>query len=468
MTATQLQLLPVALLAAGTLWVLTVWRPAVGCALLVLGIPLTGGLSRGSVVPVLRVNEALLLIVVSALVVRAIPRRHRLTFTGLDLIVLAFCMGGILIPWAVISLQHADASLEDWRSVVAPVQYLLVYLVFSRVDFSERDQRLLLNLTMLASVVVALVALAQVANLPGVQQAIQNYYPPLAVGPTTVTTVTFSRPTSLLGHYSAVGAFGVINLALALALAASRSKGFNGIWLGSVMALNAAAVVATQTLAPILVLPLAAILVFVHLRRVPWQVGLAPVALVASLVPLWPAVQARIKEQMASGSPGPGVSGGRLPSSLQVRVGYWQDFFLPAWLNHGPWLGTGTLIPSEVPRPLIAFVDNGYLWMAFRAGLVGLVLMVLVLVAVAVVAWSLRSSPVPLHRAMGAVAFASVLSFALMEMTSEYLTFTSVTQEFWVLIGLAAAASAKHRPSPAPYLALSSRGEGLGRRRLPA
>jgi hypothetical protein len=465
MTASQLPILIVALPAAGVLWLLTVWRPAVGCALLVLGIPLTGGLSRGSVVPVLRVNEALLLIVVSALVVREIPRRHRLAFTGLDLIVVAFCVGGVLIPWAVISLQHADASLDDWRSVVAPVQYLLVYLVFSRVDFSERDKRLLLNLTMLASVVVALVALAQVANLPGVQQVITAYYPPLAVGP---PGVTLSRPTSLLGHYSAVGAFGVINLALALALAAARSKGFNGIWLGIVMALNAAAVVATQTLAPILVLPLAAILIFVHLRRVPWQVGLAPIALVASLVALWPSVQARIKEQMASGSPGPGVSGGVLPSSLQVRVGYWQDYFLPALLNHGPWLGTGTLIPSEVPQPLIAFVDNGYLWMAFRAGLVGLLLMVLVLVAVAAVAWSLRSSPVPLHRAMGAVAFASVISFALMEMTSEYLTFTSVTQEFWVLIGLAAAASAKHRPSPATYLALSSQGEGLGRRRLPA
>ncbi len=464
MTATLLPLLAVGIPVVVTLWVFTVWRPAIGCALLVLGIPLTGGLARGSVIPLLRVNEALLLVVVSALLVRELPRRHRLTFTGLDVVVFAFCVGGVLVPWAVLSLQHADTTLDDWRSVLAPIQYLLVYLVFSRVAFLEGEVRLLLNLALLASLIVALVALAEVANVPGVRDVIANYYPPLATAPGTVTD-TQLRPSSLLGHYSAVGAFGVINLALALALAAARPGGFNGVWLGLVMAFNAIAVVATQTLAPILVLPLAAGLVFLLLRRVPWQVGFAPIVLVAGLIPLWPSVQARIQEQLATGSPGPGVSGGSLPASLQVRVGYWQDFFLPSLLNHGPWLGTGTLIPSDVPGPLVQFVDNGYLWMGFRAGVAGILLMVVLLVSIAGVAWGLRTSRVALHRAIGATAFASVISFALMEFTSEYLTFTSVIQEFWMIVGLTAAAAARRQLSPRRYLALSGRGNELHRRR---
>jgi hypothetical protein len=415
---------------------------------------------------VLRVNEALLLIAVSALVVRELPRRHRLAFTGLDLLVLAFCAGGVLIPWAVLSLQRADTTIDDWRTVLAPVQYLLIYLIFSRVKFSQLDLRLLLNLAMLASVLVALVALAEVANLPGVRQAIVAHYPPPVPEPATVATGY--RPTSFLGHYSAVGAFGVINLALALALAAARADGFNGIWLGVVMGLNAAAAMATVTLAPILVLPLAAALIFLHLRHIPWQVAFAPVALLAALAALWPSVQARIQSQLASGSPGPGVSSGLLPGSLQVRVGYWQDYFIPSLLNHGPWLGTGTLIPSDIPRPLITFVDNGYLWMGFRAGLLGVLLMVLLLAAIAIAAWSLRTAPVALQRAIGATAFASVVSLAFMELTSEYLTFTSVTQEFWMLVGLAAAATALRRPSPTRHLALTPRGDDLRGRRLPA
>jgi hypothetical protein len=465
MTSAQLPIIAAAAMGAAVLWILTVWRPALGCALLVLGIPLTGGLARGSLVPVLRVNEALLLILVSALVVRELPRRHRLTFTGLDLAVLAFCAGGVLIPWATLSLQHADATIDDWRTVLAPLQYLLIFLIFSRVHFSQADLRLILNLAMLASVLVALVALAEVANLPGVRRAIVTYYPPPVPEPTTVATGY--RPTSFLGHYSAVGAFGVINLVLAIALAATRAESFNGIWLGLVMGLNAAAALATVTLAPILVLPIAAGLIVVHLRRVPWQVALSPLALLAALVALWPSIQARIQTQLASGTPGPGVSSGVLPGSLQVRVAYWQDYFLPSLMSHGPWLGTGTLIPSDVPRPLIAFVDNGYLWMGFRAGLVGVLLMVLLLTAIAVAGWRLRTAPGALQRAIGATAFAAVVSLSLMELTSEYLTFTSVTQEFWMLVGLTAAATTLRRRLPARHLALTPRGEDLRGRRLP-
>jgi hypothetical protein len=464
MNETQLLLLVVGVLGGGAVWVLTLRWPATGCALLALGIPLSGGLSRGSVVPVLRVNEGLLLIVVSALVVRELPRSHRLAFTGLDLVLLLFCLGGVLIPWAVISLQHADVSVDDWRTVLAPIQYLLVYLVFSRVHFSGRQLTILLNVSMLASVIVAVVALAEVANLPGVRQAITTYYPPPAAAPGD----TVFRPTALLGHYSAVGAFGVLNLALGLALAATRPAGFNGIWLGVVIALNVAATLATVTQAPILALPLAAILVVAHLGRIPRHAWFAPVALLAGLVALWPSIQIRLQDQLGGGTPGPGVSaGGILPASLQVRIGYWQDFFLPSLLNHGPWLGTGTLIPSEVPRPLLEFVDNGYLWMAFRAGVVGVVLMIALLMAVAAVGWDLRRSSVPLHRVLGATVVASVISVAVMELTSEYLTFTSVTQEFWMLVGLAAAAAAQRHPAPIPFLALRSRAESMPWCRLP-
>ena len=46
--------------------------------------------------------------------------------------------------------------MDTWRTVVAPVHYLLVYLLFSRVEFSERDLCLTLNLTFLARRSVAI------------------------------------------------------------------------------------------------------------------------------------------------------------------------------------------------------------------------------------------------------------------------------------------------------------------------
>lgn len=44
------------------LW-LVVRNPAVGCALLVVGVPITGGLRSGAIIPVLRISEVLTIVV---------------------------------------------------------------------------------------------------------------------------------------------------------------------------------------------------------------------------------------------------------------------------------------------------------------------------------------------------------------------------------------------------------------------
>jgi hypothetical protein len=440
-------LIAVGSLAVAVLWLLTVWRPALGCVVLALAIPLTGGMARGNVVPLLRINEVLLLIVATGWIVHELPRRRPLTFTALDLVVLAFCLGGVLIPWAVIKLGSSDADISIWLTVVSPVQYLVVYLLFSRVELTEANLRLLINLTLLSSVIVALVAVAELANAPGVRQLIATYYPPPASGPGQVASVY--RPTSLLGHFSAVGAFALFNMILAVALAAARHRSFSSVWLGVVMGLNVAAMLATETWAPLLAAPLAVLIIVLYARHLPWQIAFAPPAFLGAVVAFWPSVSGRLLEQR-------GGRGGLLPESMQVRVGYWQDFFLPSLLNHHAWLGTGTLIPSEVPRPLVGFVDNGYLWMAYRSGAVGVLLMLLLLGAIAVAGWSLRTSWQPWHLALGATCLAMVVSVGLLEVTSEYLTFTSVSQEFWMLAGLLAAAITQRSPAPATFVALSA------------
>jgi hypothetical protein len=452
-------LIAAGVLAASGLLLVTAWRPALGCVVLAIAIPLTGGIPRGSIVPLLRINEALLLIVAAGMLVHELPRRRRLTFTGLDLAVLAFCLGGVLVPWAVIKLSATDAGTETWLTILSPIQYLVVYLLFSRVDLSERDLRLLINVTLLSSVIVALVALAELANAPGVRQVIATHYPPPPAVPGDVSNVY--RPTSLLGHFSAVGAFALFNVILALALAAARHRGFRSIWLGVVMALNVAAILATETWAPLLVAPLAVLIIVLYARHLPWQLGFAPPAFLGAVIAFWPSVSARLLEQR-------GVRGSLLPESMQVRVGYWQNFFLPSLLNHQAWFGTGTVIPSDVPRPLVDFVDNGYLWAAYRAGVPGVLLMLLVLAAIALAGWRVRDSLQPWHVALGATCIAMVVSVTLLEVTSEYLTFTSVSQEFWMLAGLLGAALTQRQPVAARFVALSAQPPGrLQRRGLP-
>ena len=60
---TTIALAAIAGVAALALFLLTIRRPVLGCAALVLLVPLTAGLSRGSVIPRLKPSEAILVVV---------------------------------------------------------------------------------------------------------------------------------------------------------------------------------------------------------------------------------------------------------------------------------------------------------------------------------------------------------------------------------------------------------------------
>lgn len=444
----NLTLLPASVVGVCALGVIAVWRPAVACALLAAAIPLTAGLGRGTVIPLLRVNEALLLVVAGGWVLHNLPNRRSLAFNGLDLAVLSFCVSGAVIPSAVVFMTRQAADLSDWMLIVGPVQYLIVFFLISRTEFSSPELRLFLNLLMLASIPVALLAMAELVDLGGVRHLLATFYP---TQPLPSWDVVY-RPTSLLGHYSAVGAFGLLNFLLALALSASRHPGFSTWWLAAVMGVNLVGTVAANTYAPLVALPLGVAVVLLAARRVPWR-QLAPVSLGigACLWLLWPHIQQRLDVQLTSFH----TTALPLAESLQTRIDYWQGFFVPALLKHGIWLGTGMLIPSEVPRPLVAFVDNGYLWQMFRAGIPGLALLIVLLGSVAAAGWAARRSSEPTSRAIGAACLAGVACIVVLDTTSEYLAMTAVAQEFWMLVGLLSGLGlAAARAARAPVLVL--------------
>jgi O-antigen/teichoic acid export membrane protein len=395
-------------------------------------------------VPLLRVSEALLLVAVAGLALHVLARRRPLRFTGFDLAIVAFCLLTVLVPASVVVLERADAALDDWRTVISPLQYLAVYFVFSRTVMDERERRLVLQLTMAASLPMAAVAALQYTDLGGARALIDAYYP----GPALPSWDPVYRPTALLDHYSALGAYGLLNFTLAFALAAGRHPGYRGAWLVTVMAVNLLSLLLAETYAPIVALPVAATLVAAHARRVPWR-HLLPLAAagVAGGVLLLPGIVARLTEQQLTG---PLSNGLAIPQTMQTRIDYWTGFFLPGYVRHGLWLGTGTLLPPEVPQPLATSVDNGYLWMGFRAGLLGLGLLALTLGAIAAAGWTARRAADPTARAVGATCLAAVVSVALLDLTSEYLTFTTVSQEFWMLVGLLAAMLGAGQPLPEP------------------
>jgi O-antigen/teichoic acid export membrane protein len=271
-------------------------------------------------------------------------------------------------------------------------------------------------------VIVSVVAAAELANAPAVRDFFANYY----TGPSE----TPYRPSSTMGHYSAVGGLGLLTYIVALAIATARKPDFPGWWLAVVMGASLMGVIASETWAPLAVLPVATGLMFIYGRRVPRELIYTVVIGAAVAAVLWPLVSSRVDSQQLFT-----FQGLALPESMQTRISYWNEFIIPALADH-LWVGTGTLIPSTVPDNLTTFVDNEYLWAGFRAGIPGIALLVIMLVVIFVAGWNERRSADPSRRALGGAAAVVSGSLVLLGATAQYITFAGLSQEVAMVIGL--------------------------------
>src|SRR6202043_1484875 len=145
---------------------LTAWKPVLGCGLFALLISLTTGLGRGTIVPLLRPNEAILLMLLAGLLIRRLGHWEQRPITSLDLALGCFAVGGIVTPALVLFVSRSPDlySVDTLRNVLAPAQLFLVYLVFSRTPMSEHERAVVLNFTMAASIIVGLIAVAELID----------------------------------------------------------------------------------------------------------------------------------------------------------------------------------------------------------------------------------------------------------------------------------------------------------------
>jgi hypothetical protein len=413
-------------IGALVLFGLTTWRPVIGLLVLALAVPLTAGMGRNPILPMVPASASLSVLVALGMLAHFLPQRRKIGFTTLDVVVAAFTIGGALVPWAVLYLSKQSVGVETWQSVLSPLQYLVVYLVFSRLEVTPVNLRRILGLEMLASVIIGVVGLVQLANPPGIRGFIASTYP--IAGQLNACQLGNCPPTSLLAHWSAFGAFAVLNYAVALALLCTPAARFSRRWLMVVMAVNVLAVAASQTPVAMIGLVLVTGIVLVHRGRVPRQLPAAVAALAIAAGVFWTQVQVRAEPQPAAASAAATTSSSqpnRNPSRLVVPL--IQDHL---------WAGTGTVVPTGVPDRVAGYIDNQYLRMSLRGGIVGEALLLLLLASVAVAGWHLRRNPRPLVQALGAITLTFAVVLAVLGTSADYIDYAGVSQLFWMMLGL--------------------------------
>src|SRR2546427_7374078 len=260
-------MLGLATVAAAGLFLLTFRRPLWGSAVTALAVPLSAGLQRGTLTPIFKPSEAIVLVVLAGVLAHQATTRRIRPLDAADLAVGGYAIGSVAVPWVVQILTPHPADLETWWTMLSPVFFLAAYYIFSRGHLTEGAVRVVLNTVMLAGVIVGAIAAAELANLPGVRSVVETAYPAPAL--------SSFRPGSTLGSYNAVGAFGALTFTLALAIAASRWRGYPRLWLTVVMAGGLLGAIASQTWAALAVLPIITLIVVAFARSIPRELAIA-------------------------------------------------------------------------------------------------------------------------------------------------------------------------------------------------
>ena len=333
-------------------------------AYLVIGVaPLVTGIDRGSVLPVLRPNEALLLLVSAPLLVRGVVRlgteRVRIRFTTLDwsLVLLASASSVIPLTWMV--LRDRPISTDDLLYALTLWKFLGLYLVVRCSVRTVAELRRALWLSLAAAAIVGVVAILQSLQLFGVPGLLANWYAPFG----NESALEINRGTSLFASSFAVADVMTFNLAIAVAMLMRGlgprlpMLGLSGLFLLSCLASG-------QFSGVIGLLVGLAVVGLVSRALTKGMLMAAPGLIVAGAL-MQPVIERRLSGFQTSRG---------LPSSWVARLDNLERFFWPELFRDYNWV-FGVRPSSRVPAPAVewwrdwVWIESGHTWLLWNGGI---------------------------------------------------------------------------------------------------
>jgi len=427
---------------------LVMWRPPLAAYLLLAATPLIVGIDRGTLLPLLRPNEALLLLVGGAVLARGIleivlgRRPLRLNPNTLDLAMLAMAVTSSLVPLSWMVARGRQPALDDVLYALSLWKYYAVYLVVRTVIRSTDQVRTCLWLSLASATVVGLIAVAQVSNVPLVEAFLSRWYTQQDAQVSAIMT----RGGSTIGSPISASDVMVFNLAIALSLL-FRGDPRRRLLLAvtPLLLLGALASAQFSVVFGIVTATVVVGLLCGTLRRI-LRAGV-PVAAVAG-VALAPVIGARLAGFDSDYG---------YPQSWAVRLENLRDYIFPEITSSMNWLfgvRPSTRVPArEVWRDFV-YIESGHAWLLWNGGIPLLVaFLAFCWIAIRTTVRVARRDRSPIGAAATAAAAALSAMFVLM-LFDPHLTMRGSADLLFPLLALALTAwgrpqSAQPRGAPA-------------------
>jgi hypothetical protein len=420
------------------LWVLVSPRPVLIVYGLALLMPLTGGLARGSAVPFLRLGQTVLVLACILFLLARPGPLGKSRLTVIDLAFVLFFLAEAVFPVLAMSYWGEQLNLNDTHAIfgetplqilLGPLQYYLLYRVVVATISSERQIKLVLEMSFIAGILVSAIGILEKA-LPSFRTLVESYYPPVKV--TYFVPDVEVRIGSTLAFYSGLGAYLVFIIIVALTCYITGKRlGIHPLLLSATILLASISLVLTGTFAAWIGMVVGAALVFLLMRRVPKLVFfmLAGIALAVLLFPAF--LSSRLDQQL-----GVGAAQGVVPQSLAFRVQLWETLFLPAVGQH-LLFGSG---PSPAVLALWPAEESQYLLLLLRGGLAYLASYLLLIGTALAIGWrELRRKSGDASHAVAVSLVVIVLTMSVMDVSGEYFTYVGGTQLLWMLLAMTVA-----------------------------
>jgi putative peptidoglycan lipid II flippase len=404
-----------------------VW-PASAAYLLIFFTPLTAGIDRGTIFPVLRPNEALAALVGVALTVRWVARLRVGTFrmprmNAIDWSLIGLAVFTSIVPLAMMLARGREIIADDLQYAIVLWKYLAVYFII-RFSVTDRTQALrCAYLSIISSCICSVIGILQSLDLFGVPRLLGTLYAPFGAE----RVLSIGRGSSTLALAAAVADLAIINLALAIGLLLYTTK-HRGPLIAAVLICVFGALGAGEFSTVLGMLVAMAALVIVS--RATKLVGYALPLLLLGGVVMWPVIETRLMGfQSASG----------LPDSWIVRLRNLNTYFLPQLGADHNWL-LGVRPSARVPASHEEFgfvwIESGYIWLLWGGGIP---LLVAYLVWVVV---GIRRGVAAVHRASGVVAAVGlavasyVTANAFLMIFDPHLTYRGAADALLVLLAI--------------------------------
>jgi hypothetical protein len=459
------RLLLAALVAAG-LVALAYTHPPAAAYLLVVVTPVTAGVARGLLVPLVRPHEALGLVLGTGIALRALAQlrttgRLPLRLGTLDVAVLGMAATSSVLPLVWLWARGLRPTGEDLLYATTVWKFYGLFVLIRASVRTERQVRRCLQLSVAASAVMAVVAILQSLELAGVPELVASVYAtdePLGPGQ--------GRGTSTLGSSIAVGDVMAVSLAVCVAWLLLRVPGSRRLFVGLAV-LFVFGGLASGQFSGLIALAVSVFTLAVVTRRTRrLMLAVLPASALAAIV-MKPVIDARVADfDISTG----------LPQSWTVRLDNLRLWVWPRLFSGWNWVfgvRPSARIPVAASWGPFIYIESGHTWLLWTGGVPFLAaFLYFSYVAARTMARLARTRGGPVGVAATAGLVSVLVVFVLMAF-DPHLTMRGSADLLFTLLGLATAVrpGARHTPTsrstgttPAPDAARAPAGRaGSGR-----